>query len=116
MSLDIASGLYQRKRDLTDVLNPIVGMVLDLEPLALLHIAALDALGAKRRHVVGAFLSDLCGDAGLDGCVNRCQPVLHLVLMMNQERCAEFHHGSQLVHRVQRYSRPWDLTSVFLER
>ena len=69
-------------------------MVLDLEPLALLHIAALDALGPKGRHVVGAFLSDLGRDPGFDGCVNRCQPVLHLVLMMNQEGCAEFHHGT----------------------
>ena len=42
---------------LTDVVNPIAGMVLDLEPLALLHIAALDTLGPKGRHV-WAFLSD----------------------------------------------------------
>jgi len=90
-------------------------MVLDLEPLALLHIAALDALGPKGRHV-WAFLSDFGRDPGLDGCVNRCQPMLHFVLMMNQEGCAEFHHRTQLVHRVQRYSRPWDLTWLFLER
>lgn len=90
-------------------------MVLDLEPLALLHIAALDALGPKGRHV-WALLSDFGGDPGFDGCVNRCQPVLHLVLMMNQEGCAEFHHGTQLVHRVQGYSRPSNLTWLFLER
>ena len=33
--------------NLTDVVNPVAGMVLDLKALTLLHIASLDALGPK---------------------------------------------------------------------
>ena len=96
ISSDIASGLCQGRGILTDVVNPIAGMVLDLEPLTLQHVAGLDTLGPKGRHV-GAFMSNFGRDPGLDGCVNRRQTVLHLVLVMNQEWCAEFHHGTQLL-------------------
>ena len=89
----------RQNANLTDIVYPIAGMVLDLEPLTLLHIASLDTLGPKRRHD-RTFMSDFGRDPGLDGCVNRCQPVLHLVFVMNQEGCAEFHHGTQLLHRV----------------
>ncbi len=90
-----------RKGILTDVVNPIAGMVLDLEPLTLLHITGLDTLGPKGRHVE-AIMPDFGRDPGLDGCVNRRQTVLHLILMMNQEWSAEFHHGTQLLHRMKR--------------
>jgi hypothetical protein len=63
--------MFKANANLTDVVNPIAGMVLDLEPLTLLHIAGLDELGPQGRPV-GAFMSDFGRDPRLDGCVNRC--------------------------------------------
>jgi hypothetical protein len=39
--------MSRQNANLTDVVNPIAGMVLDLKPFTLLHIAGLDALGPQ---------------------------------------------------------------------